>query len=63
MRVSVLYTRSDSVYKTLGVDCWDMERDARLFPGGNPIVAHPPCRAWGQLSHMAKPRPERSSKS
>jgi hypothetical protein len=56
--VSVLFVRSDSVYKTLGVDCWDIERDARKWPGGNPIVAHPPCRAWGQLSHMAKPRPD-----
>jgi hypothetical protein len=54
--VSVLFTRSDSIYKTLGVDCWDIERDARNWPGGNPIIAHPPCRAWGQLSHMAKPR-------
>ncbi len=55
--VSVLFARQDSVYKTLGVDVWDIERDARLWPGGNPIVCHPPCRAWGQLSHMAKPRP------
>ncbi len=56
--VSVLFVTSDSVYKKLGVDCWDIERDARNWPGGNPIVAHPPCRAWGQLSHMAKPRPD-----
>lgn len=56
--VSVLFARQDSVYKTLGVDVWDIERDARKWPGGNPIVAHPPCRAWGQLSHMAKPRPD-----
>lgn len=56
--VSVLFVREDSVYKTLGVDCWDIHRDARTWPGGNPIVAHPPCRAWGQLSHMAKPRPD-----
>lgn len=54
--VSALFVRKDSVYKELGVDCWDMERNALNWPGGNPIVAHPPCRAWGQLSHFAKPR-------
>jgi hypothetical protein len=56
--VSVLFARADSNYKTLdGVDVWDAERDARNWPGGNPVVAHPPCRAWGVLKHMAKPRP------
>jgi hypothetical protein len=55
--ISVLYVREDSVYKTLGVDCWDIERDATKWPGGNPIVAHPPCRAWGKLKAFAKPRP------
>jgi hypothetical protein len=54
--ISALFVRKDSVYKTLGVDCWDIERDARLWPGGNPVIAHPPCRAWGQLAHFAKPR-------
>jgi hypothetical protein len=56
--ISVLYVRVDSVYKSLGVDCWDIERDARKWPGGNPIVAHPPCRAWGKLKAFAKPRPD-----
>lgn len=56
--VSVLFARADSIYKDLGVDVWDIERDARKWQGGNPIIAHPPCRAWGQLSHMAKPRPD-----
>lgn len=55
--VAVLFARLDSVYKTLpDTDVWDIDRDARKWLGGAPIVAHPPCRAWGRLSHMAKPR-------
>jgi hypothetical protein len=55
--VAVLFARSDSVYKTLpGCDVWDIERDARWWPGGGPVVAHPPCRAWGRLRQFAKPR-------
>ncbi len=57
--VVVLFARADSIYKTLpGCDVWDIERDARKWPGGCPVVAHPPCRAWGQLRQMAKPRPD-----
>jgi hypothetical protein len=55
-KVSVLFVRKDSIYKRLGVDCWDIERDATKWQGGNAIIAHPPCRAWGQLAHFAKPR-------
>lgn len=56
--VAVLFTRNDSIYKTLpGCDAWDIDRDALKWPGGAPVVAHPPCRAWGELKHMAKPRP------
>jgi hypothetical protein len=51
--VSVLFVAKNSVYKTLGVDCWDEERDAMLWPGGNPVVAHPPCRLFSQLKHMS----------
>lgn len=57
MNVAVLFARADSVYKSIpGCDVWDMERDARKWPGGNQIVAHPPCRAWGQFAMFAKPR-------
>lgn len=55
--VAVLFARSDSNYKQLpGVDVWDAERDARNWQGGVPVVAHPPCRAWGRLRAFAKPR-------
>lgn len=57
--IAVLFARADSVYKTMPeCDVWDAERDARNWPGGCPVVAHPPCRAWGRLRHMAKPRPD-----
>ena len=59
MTVAALFVRADSCYKQmLDVDCFDMVRDARLWPGGCPVVAHPPCRAWGRLVHMANPRPD-----
>lgn len=28
---------------------------------GTPVVAHPPCRAWGQLRHFAKPQDDEKS--
>jgi hypothetical protein len=35
--VAVLFARADSVYKALdGCDVWDIERDARRWPGGSP---------------------------
>ena len=56
--VAVLFARADSVYKTMpGVDVWDESRDARRWPGGCPVVAHPPCRAWGRLRAFANPAP------
>lgn len=55
--VAVLYARADSNYLALdGCDVWDAARDARRWPGGVPVVAHPPCRAWGRLRAFAKPR-------
>lgn len=54
MQVAVLFVRSDSVYKSLPmVDAWDEERDARRWPGGVPVVAHPPCRGWGRMRQFS----------
>jgi hypothetical protein len=54
--VAVLFARKDSIYKQLGVEVYDIERDALSFEGGIPVICHPPCRAWGRLRHFAKPR-------
>lgn len=55
--IAVLFARKDSIYKQMAqCDVYDIERDARNYSGGLPVVAHPPCRAWGRLRHFAKPR-------
>lgn len=57
MKVAVLFARKDSIYKTIPeCDVYDIDRDARNFVGGLPVIAHPPCRAWGRLRHFARPR-------
>lgn len=56
MTVPVLFARRNSVYRVLGCDVYDADRDALTWPGGRPGIFHPPCRAWGQLRHFAKPR-------
>jgi len=54
--VAVLFARVDSIYKQLpSCDVWDIQRNALKYKGKSPVVAHPPCRAWSQLRHQAKP--------
>ena len=61
-RIAILFARADSHYKSIpDCDVWDAARDARRWPGGCPIVAHPPCRAWAGLRHLAKPRADEKS--
>jgi hypothetical protein len=30
-------------------NCWGVERDAKMYGGPGPVVAHPPCGPWGKL--------------
>jgi hypothetical protein len=48
-RVAALYVETGGVYFGLAdVDPWDKKRDARLYAGPWPVVAHPPCERWGR---------------
>jgi len=53
VKVAALYVERGGPYFTMSdVDPWDKERDARLYAGPLPVVAHPPCGPWGCLSHF-----------
>ena len=49
--IAALYVETGGSYFNLeGVDTWDEIRDARKYDGPWPVVAHPPCDRWHQLS-------------
>lgn len=50
MTVAALYVQTGGSYYNLpGIDPWDEQRDARLYDGPWPVVAHPPCQRWGKM--------------
>ncbi len=60
--IAALYVETGGCYWNLpGVDCWDQARDARLYAGPHPVVAHPPCERWGRMwfGSPLKPDPEK----
>lgn len=55
--VAALYVDRRGVYAGLpDVDVWDEARDARLYPGPHPVVAHPPCSRWCRLAGLVEAR-------
>ncbi len=51
--IAALFVERGGVYWDLpGVDAWDKERDARLYRGPHPVVAHPPCQLWGNFAAL-----------
>ncbi len=53
--VAALYVDRLGPYpKMTDVDCWDEQRDARLYDGPYSVVAHPPCGPWGRLRHLSR---------
>jgi hypothetical protein len=58
--IAALYVQRGGCYWDLpGVDPWDEARDARLYAGPWPVVAHPPCERWGRFWHGSPRKPHR----
>jgi hypothetical protein len=46
-KIAALFVANPGCYIGLpDVDPWDVTRDARLYAGPWPVVAHPPCQLW-----------------
>lgn len=55
--IAALYVQPRGAYFNLpGVDPWDEKRDARLYAGPYPVVAHPPCARWCRLAGLVEKR-------
>lgn len=51
-RIAALYVDPNGSYANLfGVEVWDEVRDARLYAGPWPVVAHPPCARWSIMGN------------
>jgi hypothetical protein len=47
--IAALYIQDRGVYCNLeGIEPWGKEKDARLYAGPHPVIAHPPCARWGR---------------
>ena len=48
--IAALFVQTNGAYFGLpDVDPWDEKRDARLYDGDDPVIAHPPCDRWGRF--------------
>jgi hypothetical protein len=56
-KIAALFVDANGCYAGLpDVDVWDEKRDARLYPGHYPVVAHPPCSRWCRLAGLVEAR-------
>lgn len=50
--LAALFVAKDSIYKRLGLCCYDKDADARTYAGFLPVIAHPPCQLWGRMAKV-----------
>ena len=57
IQVAALFVAKGGIYFNRN-DCdpWDEARDARLYAGPCPVVAHPPCSRWCRLAGLVQAR-------
>lgn len=52
--VAALFVQADGCYvNDARIDAWPESRDARLYAGDLPVIAHPPCQRWGALGRAS----------
>lgn len=58
--IAALFVETDGCYfNRIGVDAWDLQRDARTYSGPYPVVAHPPCERWGRMWFGSPLKPDK----
>ena len=53
LKISALFVQVDGCYSNdKRIDPWPVDRDARLYDGCNPVIAHPPRQLWGKMAKI-----------
>lgn len=56
--IAALFVEPNGPYYGIDdVDPWNEDRDARLYDGPHPVIAHPPCKRWGRFWHGSPSNP------
>lgn len=51
--IAALFVQGDGCYSAgFRFDPWPESRDARLYDGDLPVIAHPPCQLWGKMARV-----------
>lgn len=50
-KIAALFVQPYGCYADMpNIDAWPEHRDARMYDGPDPVIAHPPCQLWGAMA-------------